>query len=63
MAFDLNSLSGVEMAELQAATGERPETREVELYKRLRAIGISHDTAIESIRFQFNVEEPKNEPG
>lgn len=59
MPFDLNSISGVEFAELQATTGKRPDTREVELYKRLRGIGISHAIAIETIRFQFNVEEPK----
>lgn len=62
MAFDLNTISGVEFAELQSTVIE-PETREVALYKSLRGKGISHTTAIETIRFQFNVEEPKNEPG
>lgn len=62
MAFDLNTISGVEFAELQSTVTE-PETREVALYKSLRGKGISHTTAIETIRFQFNVEEPKNEPG
>jgi hypothetical protein len=62
MAFDLNTISGVEFAELQSTVTE-PETREVALYKSLRGKGISHTTAIETICFQFNVEEPKNEPG
>jgi hypothetical protein len=58
MAFDLNTISGVEFAELQSTVRE-PETREVALYKSLRGNGISHAAAIETIRFQFNVEEPK----
>jgi hypothetical protein len=58
MTFDLNSISGIEFAELQATVRE-PETREVALYKSLRGKGIDHSTAIETIRFQFNVEEPK----
>jgi hypothetical protein len=58
MKFDLNSISGVEFAELQSTVRE-PETHEVALYKRLRGMGIDHPTAIETIRFQFNVEESK----
>lgn len=58
MAFDLNTISGVEFAELQSTIRE-PEVREVALYKSLRGKGISHETAIETIRFQFNVEELK----
>ena len=60
MTFDFNTISGVEFAELQSTVRE-PETREVALYKRLREMGIDHPTAIETIRFQFNVEEPKQD--
>lgn len=58
MKFDLNTISGVEFAELQSTIRE-PEVREVVLYKNLRGKGISHEAALETIRFQFNVEEPK----